>query len=98
MGEQVLGHPLCPVGSLDQLLPPLHPSVAFPSCGPCLEQPDLDRSAQLKALLSCYFKEEEKEEEGVEEQGPEPGQVQVSAAPLGVICKAKAGVTPILLV
>ncbi|XP_076691797.2 ATP-dependent DNA helicase Q4 isoform X1 [Callospermophilus lateralis] len=52
-------------------------SVAFPSCGPCLEQPDMDRSAQLKALLSCYFEEEEKEEGGIEEQGPEPGQVQL---------------------
>ncbi|XP_046305194.1 ATP-dependent DNA helicase Q4 isoform X6 [Marmota monax] len=52
-------------------------SVAFPSCGPCLEQPDMDRSAQLKALLSCYFEEEEKEEGGIEDQGPEPGQVQL---------------------
>nr|XP_040149367.1 ATP-dependent DNA helicase Q4 isoform X4 [Ictidomys tridecemlineatus] len=54
-------------------------SVAFPSCGPCLEQPDMDRSAQLKALLSCYFEEEEEEREegGIEEQGPEPGQVQL---------------------
>ncbi|XP_015342144.1 ATP-dependent DNA helicase Q4 isoform X8 [Marmota marmota marmota] len=52
-------------------------SVAFPSCGPCLEQPDMDRSAQLKALLSCYFEEEDKEEGGTEEQGPEPGQVQL---------------------
>ncbi|XP_026265671.2 ATP-dependent DNA helicase Q4 [Urocitellus parryii] len=54
-------------------------SVAFPSCGPCLEQPDMDRSAQLKALLSCYFEEEEEEREegGIEEQGPEPGQDQL---------------------
>ncbi|MBZ3872929.1 ATP-dependent DNA helicase Q4 [Sciurus carolinensis] len=52
---------------------------AFHSCGPCLEQPDMDRSAQLKALLGCYFEEEEKEEKegGIEEQGPEPGQVQL---------------------
>ncbi|XP_064443705.1 ATP-dependent DNA helicase Q4 isoform X1 [Mirounga angustirostris] len=51
-------------------------SVAFPSCGPCLEQPDEERSARLKALLSCYF-----EEEGsgsIEEQrGPEPGQAGI---------------------
>lgn len=57
-----------------------HPSVAFPSCGPCLEQPDEERSARLKALLSGYF-----EEEGPggteDEQGPEPGQASVSASP-----------------
>lgn len=57
-----------------------HCSVAFPSCGPCLEQPDEERSAMLKTLLSCYF-----EEEGPgcveDEQGPEPGQTGVSAGP-----------------
>lgn len=55
-----------------------HPSVAFPSCGPCLEQPDDDRSTRLKALLSHYLEEEGP---GAEEeaQGPEPGQAQVSA-------------------
>ncbi|XP_045633383.1 LOW QUALITY PROTEIN: ATP-dependent DNA helicase Q4 [Ursus americanus] len=51
-------------------------SVAFPSCGPCLEQPDEERSAMLKTLLSCYF-----EEEGPgcveDEQGPEPGQTGI---------------------
>ncbi|XP_021105722.1 ATP-dependent DNA helicase Q4 isoform X2 [Heterocephalus glaber] len=55
-------------------------SVAFPSCGPCLEQPDEERSAQLKTLLSHYFEEEEEEEdeEGVEDkQSPEPGQAQL---------------------
>lgn len=53
-------------------------SVAFPSCGPCLEQPDEERSARLKALLSCYFEEEEEEEEGcVDRQSPEPGQAQL---------------------
>ncbi|XP_069847760.1 ATP-dependent DNA helicase Q4-like isoform X1 [Dipodomys merriami] len=51
-------------------------SVAFPSCGPCLEQPDQERNTRLKALISHYF--EEDEEEGVEEeQGSEPGQAQV---------------------
>ncbi|KAK1331781.1 hypothetical protein QTO34_007457 [Cnephaeus nilssonii] len=53
-----------------------HPSVAFPSCGPCLEQPDDDRSTRLKALLSHYLEEEGP---GAEEeaQGPEPGQAQL---------------------
>ncbi|XP_036064454.1 ATP-dependent DNA helicase Q4 [Onychomys torridus] len=46
--------------------------VAFPSCGPCLEQSDAERSDQLKTLLSHYFEEEEESVE--EEQGPEPGQ------------------------
>ncbi|XP_073925573.1 ATP-dependent DNA helicase Q4 isoform X2 [Castor canadensis] len=50
-------------------------SVAFPSCGPCLAQPDRERSAHLKALLSCYFEEKEDEDGSMEEdQGPEPGQ------------------------
>ncbi|XP_023579664.1 ATP-dependent DNA helicase Q4 isoform X2 [Octodon degus] len=55
-------------------------SVALPSCGPCLEQPDEERSAQLKTLLSCYFEEEEEEEkEGhvKDKQSTEPGQVQL---------------------
>uniref|UniRef100_A0A8C5KT30 DNA 3'-5' helicase n=1 Tax=Jaculus jaculus TaxID=51337 RepID=A0A8C5KT30_JACJA len=50
-------------------------SVAFPSCGPCLEQPDEDRSAQLKTLLSHYFEEEEEIME--DDEGPEPGQAQL---------------------
>lgn len=45
-----------------------------------MEQPDEDRSARLKALLSRYLEEEgpggEEEEEA---QGPEPGQAEVSA-------------------
>ncbi|XP_054564705.1 ATP-dependent DNA helicase Q4 [Eptesicus fuscus] len=51
-------------------------SVAFPSCGPCLEQPDDDRSTRLKALLSHYLEEEGP---GAEEeaQGPEPGQAKL---------------------
>lgn len=51
-------------------------SVAFPSCGPCLERPDQERSSQLKALISHYF-QEQGEGPGVldeEEQGPELGQ------------------------
>ncbi|XP_005086063.2 ATP-dependent DNA helicase Q4 isoform X2 [Mesocricetus auratus] len=51
-------------------------SVAFPSCGPCLEQADEDRSNQLKTLLSHYFEEEE-EEAVKDEQGPEPGQSEL---------------------
>ncbi|KAF6100893.1 RecQ like helicase 4 [Phyllostomus discolor] len=51
-------------------------SVAFPSCGPCLDQPDEDHSARLKALLSHYF-EEESPEVSEEAQGPEPGQVEL---------------------
>nr|XP_025727152.1 ATP-dependent DNA helicase Q4 isoform X2 [Callorhinus ursinus] len=51
-------------------------SVAFPSCGPCLEQPDEERSARLKALLSCYF-EEEGSGGTEDEQGPEPGQARI---------------------
>ncbi|XP_042121276.1 ATP-dependent DNA helicase Q4 isoform X1 [Peromyscus maniculatus bairdii] len=46
-------------------------SVAFPSCGPCLEQSDEERSNRLKTLLSHYFEEEESV---ADEQGPEPGQ------------------------
>ncbi|XP_033616686.1 ATP-dependent DNA helicase Q4 isoform X2 [Fukomys damarensis] len=62
---------------LRQIFQAFH-SVAFPSCGPCLEQPDEERSARLKALLSCYFEEEEEEEEGcVDRQSPEPGQAQL---------------------
>ncbi|XP_037658931.1 ATP-dependent DNA helicase Q4 isoform X6 [Choloepus didactylus] len=51
-------------------------SVAFPSCGPCLEQPDEERSTRLKALLSRYFEEEEELElDGAQDrQGSEPGQ------------------------
>lgn len=51
-------------------------SVAFPSCGPCLDQPDEDRSARLKALLSHYFEEESPGVSG-EAQGPEPGQAEL---------------------
>ncbi|KAB1253817.1 ATP-dependent DNA helicase Q4 [Camelus dromedarius] len=53
-------------------------SIAFPSCGPCLEQPSEDRSSQLKALLSRYF-EDEGPGDREEEQGPEPGQAQLPA-------------------
>ncbi|XP_072601948.1 ATP-dependent DNA helicase Q4 isoform X1 [Vulpes vulpes] len=53
-------------------------SVAFPSCGPCLEQPDEERSTRLKALLSGYFEEEEEGPGGSEdEQGLEPGQEKI---------------------
>ncbi|XP_051015305.1 ATP-dependent DNA helicase Q4 [Acomys russatus] len=53
-------------------------SVAFPSCGPCLEQSDEEHSSRLKTLVSHYFEEEEEEEETVKEkQGPEPGQTQL---------------------
>lgn len=55
-----------------------HPSVAFPSCGPCLEQPDDDRSSRLKALLTHYLEEGGPVAEK-EAQGPEPGQAEVSA-------------------
>eukprot|EP00074_Homo_sapiens_P092397 XP_016869486.1 ATP-dependent DNA helicase Q4 isoform X7 [Homo sapiens] len=56
-------------------------SVAFPSCGPCLEQQDEERSTRLKDLLGRYFEEEEGQEPGGMEdaQGPEPGQARVSA-------------------
>ncbi|XP_042638944.1 ATP-dependent DNA helicase Q4 [Orycteropus afer afer] len=55
-------------------------SVAFPSCGPCLEQPDNERSSRLKALLRHYFEEEEEPpgpESKEEEEGPEPGQARL---------------------
>nr|XP_058132190.1 ATP-dependent DNA helicase Q4 isoform X4 [Dasypus novemcinctus] len=53
-------------------------SVAFPSCGPCLEHPDMERSARLKALLGRYFEEEEEPEEGSGGgQGLEPGQASL---------------------
>nr|XP_051684655.1 ATP-dependent DNA helicase Q4 isoform X2 [Oryctolagus cuniculus] len=55
-------------------------SVAFPSCGPCLEQVDEERSARLKALLGRYFEEEggEAEELGLEDQqAPELGQARL---------------------
>lgn len=55
-----------------------HPSVAFPSCGPCLEQPDDGRSSRLKALLTHYLEEGGPGAEK-EAQGPEPGQAEVSA-------------------
>ncbi|KAM8786487.1 ATP-dependent DNA helicase Q4 [Rhynchonycteris naso] len=51
-------------------------SIAFPSCGPCLEQPDEDRSLSLRALLSRYFEEEGPGDEK-EVQGPEPGQAEL---------------------
>lgn len=61
-----------------------HPSVAFPSCGPCLEQPDEARSGRLKALLSHYFEEELEAPGGVEaEEDPEPGQARVSVRASG---------------
>lgn len=62
--------------------------MAFPSCGPCLEQADEERSNQLKTLLSHYFEEEE-EEAVKDEQSPEPGQTEVGATPLRVVPKAK---------
>ncbi|KAL1767571.1 ATP-dependent DNA helicase Q4 [Sigmodon hispidus] len=49
-------------------------SVAFPSCGPYLEQSDEERSNRLKTLLSHYFEEEETVQD---EEGPEPGQDQL---------------------
>ncbi|XP_059971675.1 ATP-dependent DNA helicase Q4 isoform X2 [Mesoplodon densirostris] len=53
-------------------------SVAFPSCGPCLEQPDEARSGRLKALLSQYFEGEVEAPGGVEaEEDPEPGQARL---------------------
>ncbi|XP_045864331.1 LOW QUALITY PROTEIN: ATP-dependent DNA helicase Q4 [Meles meles] len=51
-------------------------SVAFPSCGPCLEQPSEERSARLKAVLSCYFKEEGPADVE-DDQDPEPGQAGI---------------------
>lgn len=55
-------------------------SMALPSCGPFLEQPDEEHSARLKALLSQYFEEDGLEGSG-DEQGPEPEQARVSASP-----------------
>ncbi|XP_054548763.1 ATP-dependent DNA helicase Q4 [Talpa occidentalis] len=52
-------------------------SVAFPSCGPCLEQADQERSARLKALLGRYFEEEEDPGILEEEPGPGPGQAEL---------------------
>ncbi|KAI4566025.1 hypothetical protein MJT46_019712, partial [Ovis ammon polii x Ovis aries] len=52
---------------------PLH-SMAFPSCGPCLEQPDWERSSRLKALLSHYFEESEQPGGLETEDDPELGQ------------------------
>ncbi|ELV13614.1 ATP-dependent DNA helicase Q4 [Tupaia chinensis] len=56
-------------------------SVAFPSCGPCLEQPSEGHSTRLKALLRRYFEEEEEgpqEPEALQdEEGPEPGQARL---------------------
>ncbi|XP_031203641.1 ATP-dependent DNA helicase Q4 isoform X2 [Mastomys coucha] len=51
-------------------------SVAFPSCGPCLEQSDEEHSNQVKTLVSYYFEEEE-EEIVKDTQGLEPGQIQL---------------------
>ncbi|XP_059021363.1 ATP-dependent DNA helicase Q4 [Mustela lutreola] len=51
-------------------------SVAFPSCGPCLEQPSEEHSARLKALLSCYFKEESPGDTE-DDRDPEPGQAGI---------------------
>lgn len=53
-------------------------SVAFPSCGPCLEQVDEGRSAKLKALL-CHYFQEEGPGDVEDDQGPEPGQAGVRA-------------------
>ncbi|KAL0599043.1 ATP-dependent DNA helicase Q4 [Plecturocebus cupreus] len=56
-------------------------SVAFPSCGPCLEQHDEERSTRLKDLLSRYFEEVEEDAQGPggmeDAQGPEPGQARL---------------------
>uniref|UniRef100_G1RJ18 DNA 3'-5' helicase n=1 Tax=Nomascus leucogenys TaxID=61853 RepID=G1RJ18_NOMLE len=54
-------------------------SVAFPSCGPCLEQRDEERSTRLKDLLGRYFEEEEAQGPGGMEdtQAPEPGQARL---------------------
>ncbi|XP_062935601.1 ATP-dependent DNA helicase Q4 isoform X3 [Cynocephalus volans] len=56
-------------------------SVAFPSCGPCLEQANEERSTRLKDLLGHYFEEDEEKAQGpvgMEELwGPEPGQARV---------------------
>ncbi|XP_057592716.1 ATP-dependent DNA helicase Q4 isoform X2 [Hippopotamus amphibius kiboko] len=53
-------------------------SVAFPSCGPCLEQPSEERSGRLKVLLSRYFEEELEAPGGVgAEEDPELGQARL---------------------
>uniref|UniRef100_A0A8C7CFR3 DNA 3'-5' helicase n=1 Tax=Neovison vison TaxID=452646 RepID=A0A8C7CFR3_NEOVI len=52
------------------------PSVAFPSCGPCLEQPSEEHSARLKALLGRYFKEESPGDTE-DDRDPEPGQAGI---------------------
>ncbi|XP_006241868.1 ATP-dependent DNA helicase Q4 isoform X3 [Rattus norvegicus] len=55
-------------------------SVAFPSCGPCLEQSDEGHSNRVKTLVSYYFEEEEEEEEEEtmkDTQDPKPGQTQL---------------------
>ncbi|OWK04447.1 RECQL4 [Cervus elaphus hippelaphus] len=50
-------------------------SVAFPSCGPCLEQPAWEHSSRLKAVLSQYFEEESEQPGGLEpEDDPKLGQ------------------------
>lgn len=79
-------HPSTPRPQGLALMISSHPSVAFPSCGPCLEQPDNDRSTRLKALLSHYFEEEGpgSEEEAL---GPEPGQAEVSTSHTWAWCK-----------
>lgn len=54
-------------------------SVAFPSCGPCLEQPAWEHSNRLKAVLSQYFEEESEQPGDLEpEDDPELGQDRVS--------------------
>lgn len=54
-------------------------SVAFPSCGPCLEQPAWEHSSRLKAVLSQYFEEESEQPGGLEpEDDPKLGQDRVS--------------------
>ncbi|KAI4537892.1 hypothetical protein MG293_012755 [Ovis ammon polii] len=52
-------------------------SMAFPSCGPCLEQPDWERSSRLKALLSHYFEESEQPGGLETEDDPELGQDRI---------------------
>ncbi|XP_023597407.1 ATP-dependent DNA helicase Q4 [Trichechus manatus latirostris] len=56
-------------------------SVAFLSCGPCLDQPDEERSTRLKALLRGYFEGEEEEtlrpENMDDKESPEPGQARL---------------------
>lgn len=64
--------------------------MAFPSCGPCLEQPDEEQSSRLKTLVSHYFEEEEGETV-MDKQGPEPWQTQVSTTLLRTILKPNPG-------